>query len=81
MQKASYYQTFASISELNPDYKPEMVMFPNANFGKCSQIVMLAWKSQHIDILLKLLIIIVIFILLSIIIPGKFVILCSLTGC
>jgi len=33
-KKVSYYQTFALISELNRDYKPEIVIFPVANFGK-----------------------------------------------
>lgn len=31
---------FASISELNPEYKPEIVMFPNANFGKYLHIAL-----------------------------------------
>ncbi len=37
---------FASISELNPEYKPEIVMFPNANFGKYLHIALFDYVSK-----------------------------------
>lgn len=37
---------FASISELNPEYKPEIVMFPNANFGKYLHTALFDYVSK-----------------------------------